>query len=69
MPDKAACVRALAEVVKPGGALVFFEGFGDPDRLSVAQLRTLVEPEGFAFLDADGSRWSDLVRFTRLETP
>ena len=68
VPDKTACVRALAEVLKPGGVLVFFEGFLDPDRFSVARLRALVEPEGFAFLDADGDRWSDLVRFTRRET-
>lgn len=65
VPDKTACVRALANVLKPGGVLVFFEGFLDPDRFSVDQLRTLVEPEGFAFLDTDGNRWSDFVRFTR----
>ncbi|HEX3788821.1 MAG TPA: class I SAM-dependent methyltransferase [Pseudonocardiaceae bacterium] len=69
VPDKTACVRALADVLKPGGVLAFYEGVFDPDRFSVAQLRTLVEPEGFAFLDTAGNRWHDFVRFTRLETP
>ncbi|MFC4112897.1 class I SAM-dependent methyltransferase [Nonomuraea zeae] len=66
VPDAAACVRALAGVLRPGGVLVFFEGFLDPDRFSVARLRALAEPEGFAFLDTDGDRWRDFVRFTRL---
>jgi len=69
VPDKTACVRALADVLRPGGVLAFFEGFLDPDRFGVAELRALVEPEGFAFLDTDGTRWSDFVRFTRLESP
>lgn len=67
VPDKAACVRALADVLKPGGVLAFYEGFLDPDRFSVAQLRALVEPEGFVFLDSHGSRWSDFVRFAAAE--
>ena len=65
VPDKDACVRALAEVVKPGGVLAFFEVVTDPDRFGVEQLRALVEPAGFTFLDTSGSRWSDFVRFTR----
>ncbi|WP_405167760.1 class I SAM-dependent methyltransferase [Nocardia sp. NBC_01499] len=65
VPDKPACVRDLARVLKPGGRLAFFEQFLDPDRISVAELRELVEPEGFSLLDARGTRWHDLVRFTR----
>lgn len=65
VPDKPACIRSLARVLKTGGQLAFFEHFPDPDRLSVARLRELVEPEGFTLLDATGNRWRDTVRFTR----
>jgi ubiquinone/menaquinone biosynthesis C-methylase UbiE len=65
VPDKPACIRSLARVVKPGGLLVFFEGFPDQDRLSVAELRVFAEPEGFEFVSATGSRWQDIVRFKR----
>jgi ubiquinone/menaquinone biosynthesis C-methylase UbiE len=66
VPDKAACLRSLARVVKPDGSLVFLEGFPDPDRLSVAELRELAEPEGFSFRDSAGTIWQDIVRFDRL---
>lgn len=69
VPDKTACVSAVAEALKPGGVLAFYEGFGDPDRLSTTELRTLVEPEGFTFQDAKGTRWSDFVRFTKRDKP
>jgi len=63
VPDKAACVRSLKRVLKPGGLVVFHEEFPDPDRLSVAQLRSLAEPAGFTFVDSTGNRWRDTVRF------
>ncbi len=69
VPDRAACVRALARVIKPGGQLVFYEYFPDPDRLSATELRELAEPEGFSFRDDRGDRWSDLIRFTRVASP
>ncbi|MFI6041511.1 class I SAM-dependent methyltransferase [Nocardia sp. NPDC051321] len=65
VPDKSACIRSLGRTLKPGGQLAFFEHFPDPDRLSVAELRELVEPEGFTLLDVIGNRWHDTVRFTR----
>ncbi|MFI1914196.1 class I SAM-dependent methyltransferase [Nocardia sp. NPDC020380] len=66
VPDRPACVRALHRVVKPGGTLVFLEGFGDPDRISEPELRRLAEPEGFEFLPTAGNtRWHDIVRFRR----
>jgi hypothetical protein len=37
----------------------------DPDRLSVRQLRDLVEPEGFEFVGASGNRLQDIVTFRR----
>jgi hypothetical protein len=69
VPDRTACVRALARILRPGGVLTFFEEFLDPDRFSATRLRALVEPEGFTFLDTQGNRWHDTVRFTRQETP
>ncbi|WP_068029630.1 class I SAM-dependent methyltransferase [Nocardia mexicana] len=66
VPDKSACLRELARVVKPGGVLAFQEIFLDPDRLSERELRDLVEGDGFEFLDARGSIWEDVVRFRRI---
>jgi ubiquinone/menaquinone biosynthesis C-methylase UbiE len=63
VPDKPACIRSLHRVLKPGGRLVFAETFPDPDRLSVADLRDLVEASGFQFLSATGNRWHDVVSF------
>lgn len=67
VPDKAACVRSLAQVLKPGGRVIFHEIFLDPDRLGTAELRALVEPLGFSFTSATGSRWRDIVEFARTE--
>jgi ubiquinone/menaquinone biosynthesis C-methylase UbiE len=69
VPDKSACIRSLARVLKPGGLLVFLEMFPDPDRLRVHTLRDLAEAGDFAFLDAEESFWRDIVRFKRLERP
>jgi ubiquinone/menaquinone biosynthesis C-methylase UbiE len=66
VPDKPACIRALARVLRPGGLLIFVEAFPDPDRLSVSVLRDLVEAEGFAFEGHAGTSWRDVVRFRRL---
>jgi hypothetical protein len=51
---------------RPGGLLV--EGFPDPDRLRVAELRDLVEPEDFVFQGVEGSRWHDVVKFRPIPT-
>lgn len=66
VPDKQACIRALQRVLRPGGLLIFVEAFPDPDRLSVAMLRDLVESEGFAYEGHAGTLWRDVVRFRRL---
>ncbi|TDZ86616.1 Demethylmenaquinone methyltransferase [Mycobacteroides salmoniphilum] len=65
VPDKTACIQSLHKALKPGGRLVFQEIFLDPDRLGISELRALTEPEGFAFSSATGSRWRDIVEFTR----
>ena len=66
VPDQQACLRSLGQVLKPGGRLVFVEMFPDPDRLNVRELRDLVEPENFEFVEATGNRWEDVVRFRRV---
>ncbi len=68
VPDKQACLRSLGHVLKPGGRLVFVEMFPDPDRLSVRQLRDLVEPEHFEFVAASGSRWETVVHFRSVDS-
>jgi ubiquinone/menaquinone biosynthesis C-methylase UbiE len=65
VPDKSACVRSLARVLRPGGLLVFVESFPDPDRLSVPVLRNPAEAEGLVFQDCKGTAWRDVVRFRR----
>jgi ubiquinone/menaquinone biosynthesis C-methylase UbiE len=68
VPDQQACIRSLNRVLKPGGRLVFLEMFPDPDRLSVQELRDLVEPEGFYFVEKTGNRWKDIVGFRSVGT-
>jgi SAM-dependent methyltransferase len=68
VPDKSACIRSLARVLRPGGVLVLVEAFPDPDRLSVSTLRELAESEGLTFERASGTAWRDVVRFRRPPT-
>lgn len=65
--DQDACVHSLGRILKPGGLLVFSERFPDPDRLSVQELRELVETDDFGFVDTTGNIWHDIVRFRRLD--
>jgi ubiquinone/menaquinone biosynthesis C-methylase UbiE len=66
VPDKPACIRELARVLRPGGSMILVESFPDPDRLSVPTLRELAEPEGFSLHVAQGTTWRDVVTFSRL---
>jgi ubiquinone/menaquinone biosynthesis C-methylase UbiE len=65
VPDKSACLRSLARVLRPGGVLAMVEAFPDPDRLDVSTLRELAEPNGFAFDSCDATTFRDVVRFRR----
>ena len=66
LTDRRGCLRSLHRIMKPGARLVFREGFPDPDRLSVDDLRELAEAEAFEFCQASGNRWHDVVTFRRL---
>lgn len=68
VPDRVACVRELQRVLRPGALAVFVEAFPDPDRLSVAALRELMEPRGFVLHSWEGSSWRDVVQFRRIQT-
>jgi arsenite methyltransferase len=68
VPDEPSCIRSSARTIRPGGLLVFVEGFGDPDRLGVAELCDLVEPADFVFEASDGSRWQYVVKFLLMPT-
>jgi ubiquinone/menaquinone biosynthesis C-methylase UbiE len=63
--DKPSCVRSLYQVLRPGGLLVVQEFFPDPDRMRVPEIRGLVEPEGFRFIESRGRPWKYTVRFRR----
>jgi ubiquinone/menaquinone biosynthesis C-methylase UbiE len=65
VPDKPACLRSLARVLRPGGLLVVQEFFPDPDRMRVPEIRGLAEPEGFRFIGAQGRPWNYTVRLRR----
>jgi ubiquinone/menaquinone biosynthesis C-methylase UbiE len=65
VPDKPACRRSLARVLRPGGLLVVQEFFPDPDRMRVPEIRRLAEPAGFRFIGAQGRPWNYTVRFRR----
>lgn len=69
VPDKRTCLESLARIVRPGGLLVLLEGFPDPDRLEVNELRDLAEEAGFWYCDTVADNWHDVVRFRRPPLP
>jgi ubiquinone/menaquinone biosynthesis C-methylase UbiE len=66
VPDPAACVRELARVLRTDGVLSITEMPGDPDALSVAEVRALAESAGFAFETRIGERAGFTLRFLRI---
>jgi ubiquinone/menaquinone biosynthesis C-methylase UbiE len=52
VPDPQACLASIAAVLRPGGLLSLAELPGDPDALTEAQLRTLIQGTGLEFVDS-----------------
>jgi ubiquinone/menaquinone biosynthesis C-methylase UbiE len=65
IPDRDGCIDELARLVRPGGAAVFAETRRDGDFVALPELRALVEPHGFGFVDRRGFAWEYTARFLR----
>jgi len=65
VPDPAACLRAIAGVLRADGQLIVAELPGDPDVLSVDQLRRLSAGTGLACLGSARAARSVITRFRR----
>ncbi len=66
--DRAGAARELRRVLRPNGRLSVTEERGDPDYLSPAAVRTIVEPEGFVEVARFRGRWHTTQQF-RLVPP
>jgi hypothetical protein len=54
--------------LKEDGILSISELAGDPDKLSLAEVQSLVSAHGFAVQDVFGSRFNYTVNFTKRTT-
>jgi ubiquinone/menaquinone biosynthesis C-methylase UbiE len=62
--DRRAFLREARRVLKPGGTLSISEHLPDPDFTPFARVKSLVEEEGFEFLERHGVRWSYTANFS-----
>ena len=69
VPDGRSCIAEVARVLKPGGTALFAETRRDGDFIPLPELRALVEPEGFGFVDRRGMALEYTARFTRRSFP
>ena len=65
VPDKAAAMRELARVLRPGGRLVVGELFGDPHWVSPRELQRLGSDAGLRFEQRLGPAIGSFSRFSR----
>jgi hypothetical protein len=66
VPDKDACLHEVGQVLRSGGVMGIAETRRYSDFISLSKLRALADSSGFTFSGLHGSRWQDVVRFTRL---
>jgi len=65
IPEPRKCLAALSRVIRPGGLLSITEHLPDPDFSRFSSLRSLVEREGFEFVERFGPPWSYTANFRR----
>jgi ubiquinone/menaquinone biosynthesis C-methylase UbiE len=65
VPEPHKCLRALHQILRPGGLLSITEHLPDPDFSRLSTLRALVEAEGFALEEHFGPPWSYTANFRR----
>jgi len=65
IPEPRKCLTALSRVIRPGGLLSITEHLPDPDFSRFSSLRSLVEREGFEFVERFGPPWSYTANFRR----
>lgn len=68
VPDPAACLVSIANVLRPGGRLSVAELPGDPDVLTVEQLRNLAAGTGLAFIESARVSRSVITSFRKEPT-
>ena len=56
-------LREFRRLLKPGGILSFSELWGDPDKMSTHEIRSLTEHAGFTFDCLYGNEWNYTVNF------
>jgi len=68
LPDRTALVTDAHRILRSGGTLAIAETRRDSDFIAIAELRELVEPNGFRFGGRRGMRWQYVAKFERLST-
>lgn len=58
-------LREINRILKDDGVLSISELAGDPDKLSVEELKDLVCPEGFKVKDYFGTKWNYTMNFEK----
>jgi len=63
--NKEKCLSAIYKVLKPSGLLSITEQPGDPDFLPLPVVRSLVEKQGFEFVEIYGKKKNYTANFRK----